>query len=65
MKDSLSWKKSPASGADRDCVEWAVSSDSPLVHVRHSKDPDGPVLTFTKAEWEAFTLGVKQGLADL
>jgi len=29
--------------------------------VRDSKDPAGPVLTFTAAEWTAFTDGVRDG----
>jgi hypothetical protein len=33
--------------------------------MRDSKDPDGPVLTFTPAEWEAFTLGVQDGEFDV
>jgi hypothetical protein len=33
--------------------------------MRDSKDPDGPVLTFTPDEWNAFTLGVQDGEFDL
>lgn len=29
--------------------------------VRNSKDPAGPVLTFTGAEWSAFCAGVRSG----
>lgn len=29
--------------------------------VRDSKDPSGPVLRFTPAEWAAFTAGVRDG----
>jgi hypothetical protein len=32
--------------------------------VRDSKDPDGPVLVFTTAEWQSFGAGVKAGEAD-
>jgi len=28
---------------------------------RDSKDPSGPVLTFTKDEWDAFVAGVRAG----
>jgi Domain of unknown function (DUF397) len=35
------------------------------VAVRDSKDRTGPVLTFTPAEWETFTAGVKSGELDL
>lgn len=31
----------------------------PLIAVRDSKDPDGPTLFFTPAEWDAFLDGVK------
>lgn len=33
--------------------------------MRDSKTSDGPVLAFTPEEWEAFTLGVKDGEFDL
>jgi hypothetical protein len=32
-----------------------------VVLVRNSKDPNGPVLRFTRAEWEAFVGGVEDG----
>jgi hypothetical protein len=35
------------------------------VALRDSKDPDGPVLRFTPAEWEAFVGGVRQGEFEL
>jgi hypothetical protein len=35
------------------------------IHVRDSKNPDGPMLTFTSHEWEAFIAGVKSGEFDL
>jgi hypothetical protein len=31
------------------------------VGIRDNKDPDGPVLNFTPAEWRAFVGGVKAG----
>lgn len=40
----------------------AEKADEPsVVLVRDSKDPDGPVLTFTFAEWDAFLDGVAKG----
>ena len=36
-----------------------------VITMRDSKDPDGPVLTFTPDEWRAFTLGVQDGEFDL
>lgn len=32
--------------------------------MRDAKEPDGPVLYFTEAEWEAFVAGVKDGEFD-
>ncbi|MFD7653198.1 DUF397 domain-containing protein [Actinosynnema sp. NPDC059797] len=32
--------------------------------MRNSAHPEGPVLVFTPAEWEAFILGVKDGEFD-
>jgi hypothetical protein len=33
--------------------------------MRNSADPNGPVLTFTQSEWDAFVLGAKDGEFDL
>jgi hypothetical protein len=35
------------------------------IHVRHSMDPSGPVLTFSRAEWSAFLHGVHHGEFEL
>lgn len=35
-----------------------------LIGMRHAKNPDGPVLVFTPAEWEAFLAGAKDGEFD-
>jgi hypothetical protein len=56
----LRWVKSSLSFANGDCVEVARLPDG-LVAVRDSKDPDGPVLRFTPAEWAAFLGGVHNG----
>ena len=54
------WRKSSHSGANGGaCVE--VGTVSRVVAVRDSKDPDGPKLTFSPAEWRAFVAGVKAG----
>ena len=52
------WRKSSYSGNGGDCVEVARGGPD-VVAVRHSKDPDGPKLAFTPAEWKAFTGAVK------
>jgi len=55
---SVSWRKSTYSGANGgNCVE--VGDLPGTVAVRDSKDPDGPALLFTPAEWAAFTARVK------
>lgn len=54
--------KSTFSG-DGGCVEVAVSPVG--ARVRDSKDPAGPVLTFTEREWVAFVRGVRAGEFDL
>lgn len=49
----LRWRKSSySSNEGPECVEVATTKDA--VHVRDSKDKDGPHLTFTPAEWQAF-----------
>jgi Domain of unknown function (DUF397) len=55
------WRKSARSGGTGgNCVE--VASNLPgLVMIRDSKDPHGPKLVFTPAEWETFTTGVRGG----
>ena len=44
------------------CLEVAAGG---AVHVRDSKHPDGPVLTFSHAEWAAFLAGVQAGEFDV
>ncbi|WP_280269806.1 DUF397 domain-containing protein [Nocardia wallacei] len=51
------WRKSTRSSASRDCVEVAFLP-SGVVGVRDSKDPAGPALLFSPAEWDAFTTAV-------
>jgi hypothetical protein len=62
---SATWRKSSYSGGNGgNCLEVARNLPG-VVAVRDSKDRTGPVLTFTPAEWEAFTAGVKSGELDL
>jgi len=63
MGDLEQWQKSSYSGAENACVEVA---DLPAGGhaMRDSKDPTGPALMFTAAEWVAFTAGVRAGEFD-
>ncbi|MEV5559188.1 DUF397 domain-containing protein [Nonomuraea wenchangensis] len=55
------WKKSSLSGnGGGNCVEVATNLPG-LIAVRDSKNPSGPALRFTPAEWDAFLGGVKLG----
>jgi hypothetical protein len=57
------WRKSTRSGSTGNCVEVADNLQG-VVAVRDSKDPTGPTLVFTLAEWEAFIGGAKDGEFD-
>ena len=62
--DNAVWQKSTRSGPYSDnCVEIAFVDKA--IAMRDSKHPDGPVLLFTQAEWDAFVLGAKDGEFDL
>ena len=58
------WFASSRSGSHCDnCVEVAFVDGA--IAVRDSRHPDGPVLIFTAAEWDAFVGGAKDGEFDL
>ncbi len=56
------WFKSSRSTSTKDCVEVAFLDAG--VGVRDSKNPTGPALVFTPAEWSTFTAGVRHGDFD-
>ena len=58
------WFKSTYSGSSGGaCVEVSVLPEG--VAMRDSKDPTGPALIFTAAEWAAFLAGAAAGQFDL
>ncbi|WP_308012126.1 DUF397 domain-containing protein [Actinacidiphila acidipaludis] len=46
------FKSSYSSNEGPDCVEVAACPEK--IHVRDSKDPEGPHLTFSPTQWTAF-----------
>ncbi|HUZ27476.1 MAG TPA: DUF397 domain-containing protein [Streptosporangiaceae bacterium] len=57
------WRKSTRSNNGGACVE--VADNLPgIVAVRDSKDPRGPALLFSPAEWAAFVTGIRHGEFD-
>ena len=69
------WRRSRHCAECSACVEVTVTTDTSrwphkagaakLYLMRDSNRPDGPVLAFTPAEWEAFVLGVRDGEFDI
>ncbi|MGH3720486.1 MAG: DUF397 domain-containing protein [Pseudonocardiaceae bacterium] len=60
---SAKWRTSSRSNGKSNCVEVA---DLDLGHhaVRDSKNPAGPALIVTTAEWSTFTTGIHAGEFD-
>jgi hypothetical protein len=56
---NIEWRKSKFSNAQGNCVE--AASLPGAVAVRDSKDPEGPVLMFSPAQWGAFTDRLRAG----
>jgi hypothetical protein len=56
--DRVTWRHS-SHCSDSSCLEVAWSGGDVLV--RDSKDPGGPVLRFSRLEWQAFLDGVRSG----
>jgi len=58
----LTWRKAQYSGHNGQCVEVASTTDK--VAIRDSKDPDGPILVYTAAEFKAFLHEARNGKFD-
>ncbi|MEU8296881.1 DUF397 domain-containing protein [Micromonospora sp. NPDC048909] len=56
------WQRADGDTSDS-AVEVAFVDD--LIGMRNSAEPDGPVLVFTQAEWDAFVAGAQDGEFDL
>jgi hypothetical protein len=55
------WRKSLRSGpTGGNCVEVAFLPAGDVA-LRNSRQPDGPALIFTRAEWDAFLGGARDG----
>ncbi|GAA3483851.1 DUF397 domain-containing protein [Streptomyces yanii] len=53
LEVAYDWQKSSYSGSEGgQCVE--VAAHPAAIHVRDSKNPDGPTLTVTPTTWTAF-----------
>ena len=61
-RTSLVWRKAQLSTNNGSCVE--VASVAGKITLRDSKDPSGPLLVYTPAEWSAFLDGAKRGEFD-
>ncbi|MFD0365786.1 DUF397 domain-containing protein [Nocardia sp. GCM10030253] len=62
-RSNMVWFKSSRSDGSGNCIEVAFLPNS-LVGVRDSKNPSGPALTFTSAEWSAFMAAATRGEFD-
>jgi hypothetical protein len=59
--DGLTWRISRHCNGGT-CIR--VASSGNVVFVGDSKDPGGPVLSYTKNEWRGFVAGIKRGDYD-
>ena len=63
----VQWRVSSrsTSGGGGNCVEAGPLDDGTgRVALRHSQHPDGPVIIYTRAEWDAFVAGAKDNEFD-
>lgn len=60
---SVTWVKSRRSNATGNCVEMAALPGGEIA-LRNSRDPEGPALVYTRAEFAAFVAGAREGDFD-
>lgn len=58
IEEPIGWRRSSQCDTGT-CVEAAEIAG--IVAIRDSKNPQGPILRFTKQEWIAFVAGVRDG----
>lgn len=61
-RENLAWCKAQQSTNNGQCVE--IASTAGKIAIRDSKDPDGPILVYTPAEFSAFLAGARNGEFD-
>lgn len=61
-RTGLAWLKAQASSHNGQCVQ--IASTAGKIAIRDSKDPDGPILVYTPAEFKAFLDGARNGEFD-
>lgn len=58
------WHKSRRSSPNGNCIELAKLPDGAGVAVRNSRDPEGPALIYTRAEFAIFLRSARAGEFD-
>lgn len=58
------WVTSTFSSGNGNCVQVGLTDDDGVL-VRHSKAPNGPILSFTAGEWAAFLAGARDDQFNL
>jgi hypothetical protein len=61
--NGLPWQIARACNAGT-CIRVALGGTSEVIFLGDSKDPDGPIQSYTRPEWESFVRQVKHGEYD-